>query len=78
MEAILSITSLYKVFDSHRTKVGISRTAAMDFQKSVFGLFRSLVERLSSEAVPKGKSFQEGWTFSNKENLKVQEQTIPM
>ena len=57
---------------------GISRTAALDFWRADFGLFRRLVDRVPWEAVLKGKGVQEGWTFFKKEILKVQEQAVPM
>lgn len=43
-----------------------------------FGLFRSLVNKVPWETVLKGRGVQEGWTFSRKEVLKAQEQTVPM
>jgi len=42
---------------------GLSRTAALDFQRADFGLFKRLVGRVPWEAVLKGKGVQEGWTF---------------
>ena len=57
---------------------GVSRTSTLDFWRTDFGLFRSLVDRVPWEAVPKGKGVQEGWTFFKKEISKVQEQAIPM
>ncbi|KAK4827898.1 LOW QUALITY PROTEIN: hypothetical protein QYF61_022321 [Mycteria americana] len=57
---------------------GASRTAALDFQRADFGLFRRPVDRVPWEAVLKGKGVQEGWTFFKKEILKTQEQAVPM
>ncbi|KAK4818201.1 hypothetical protein QYF61_008585 [Mycteria americana] len=57
---------------------GVSRTAALDFRRADFGLFRRLVIRVPWEAVLKGKGVQEGWTFFKKEILKVQGHAIPM
>ena len=53
---------------------GVSRTATLDFWRADFGLLRRLVDRVSWEAVLKGKGVQEGWTFFKKEILKEQEQ----
>ncbi|GAB0183898.1 hypothetical protein GRJ2_000855100 [Grus japonensis] len=49
----------------------VSRTATLDFWRADFGLFRRLVDRVSWEAVLKGKGVQEGWTFFRKEILKA-------
>ena len=54
----------------------VSRTATLDFWRADFGLLRRLVDRVSWEAVLKGKGVQEGWTFFKKETLKAQEQAI--
>lgn len=35
----------------------------MDLQKADFGLFQSLVEKVTWEAILKGKGMQEDWTF---------------
>ena len=66
------------VFDSWRSKVGVSRTATLDFQRADFGLFRSLADRVPWEAVLKGKGVQEGWTLFKEEILKAQEQAFPI
>ena len=55
-----------------------SRTATLHFQGADFGLFRRLVDRVSWEAILKGKGVQEAWTFFRKESLKEQEQSVPM
>jgi len=57
---------------------GASKTTTMDFQRADFGLFRTLVERVSWERVLKGKEVQEGWTFFKEVVLKAQEQAFPM
>ncbi|KAK4817900.1 hypothetical protein QYF61_002284 [Mycteria americana] len=57
---------------------GASRTAAWDFWRAAFSLFRRLVDRVLWEAVLKGKGVQEGWTFFKKEILKAQEQAVPI
>ena len=57
---------------------GVSRTAALDFRRADFGLFRTLVERVPWEAVLKGRGVREGWSFFRKKILKAQEQAIPM
>jgi len=44
----------------------------------IFGLFRTLVERVPWERDLKGKGVQEGWTFFREEVLKAQELTVPM
>ncbi|GAB0199184.1 mitochondrial enolase superfamily member 1 [Grus japonensis] len=59
-------------------RMGISQTTTMDFQWSVFGLLRTLVERVPWEKVLKGKGVQERWVFFKKEVLKAQEQAVPM
>ncbi|KAK4828050.1 hypothetical protein QYF61_023088 [Mycteria americana] len=56
---------------------GVSKTAALDFRRADFGLFRRLVERVPWEAALKGKGVQEGWTFFKEEVLKAQEQAVP-
>jgi len=50
----------------------------MGFQRAVFGLFSTLIERVPWERVLKGKGVQEGWTFFKEEVLKAQEQAVPM
>jgi len=50
----------------------------LDFQRTDFGLFRGLVDRVPWERVLKGKGFQEDWTFFKKETLKVRELVVPM
>jgi len=57
---------------------GVIRTATLGFQRTDFGLFRILVDRVSWEAVLKGKGVHESWTFFNKVILKAQEQGIPV
>jgi len=57
---------------------GVSRTAAMAFQRADFGLFRGLVDKVPWEAVLKGKGVREGWTLFKEEVLKAQQQAIPM
>ncbi|XP_054058617.1 UPF0462 protein C4orf33 homolog isoform X2 [Rissa tridactyla] len=54
---------------------GVSKT--WDFRRVAFGLFRTLVERVPWETVPKGKGVQERWTLFKKEILKAQEQAVP-
>jgi len=55
-----------------------SKTTSMDIQRADFGLFSTLVERVSWERVLKGKGVQAGWTFFKEEVLKAQEQTVPL
>ena len=43
-----------------------------------FKLFRTLIGRIPSESVLKGKGVQEGWMLLKKEVLKVQEQAVPL
>ncbi|GAB0207083.1 hypothetical protein GRJ2_003173900 [Grus japonensis] len=57
---------------------GISKTTTMDFQRTDFGLLRTVVERVPWKIVLKGKGVQEGWAFFKKEVLKAQEQAVPM
>lgn len=52
--------------------------ATLDCWRADCGLFKGLVDRVSWEAVLKGKRVQGGWTFLEKELLKVQEQAVPM
>jgi len=59
-------------------KRGASKTTTMDFQSAVFGLLRTLVERVPSERFLKGKGVQEGWTFFKEAVLKAQEQAVTM
>ena len=40
---------------AERKEEGVSKTATMDFQRTDFGLFRTLVERVSWEGGLKGK-----------------------
>ena len=56
----------------------VSRTASLDFQRTDFGLLRSLVNRIPWEIVLKGHKVQEGWAFLGKIVLKVQKQAFPM
>ena len=59
-------------------KRGATKTTIMDFRRADFGLFRTLVKRVPSEKVLKGKGVQAGWRFLKEEVLKAQEQTVPM
>ncbi|KAK4826062.1 hypothetical protein QYF61_005021 [Mycteria americana] len=56
----------------------MSKTTTMDFRRSDFDLFRTLVERVPWETVLKSKGVQGGWAFFKKEILKAQEQAVPM
>jgi len=58
-------------------KRGASETTTMDFQRTDFGLLRTLVERVPWERVLKGKGVQAGSTFFREEVLKAQEQAVP-
>lgn len=46
----------------------VRKTATLDFQRADFGQFRRLVERVSWEAVLKGKGVQEDWMCFKDEN----------
>ena len=59
-------------------RMGVSRTATLDFWKANSGLFRSLVDRATWEAALKGKGAQESWTVFKTEILRAQDQAIPM
>jgi len=59
-------------------KRGASKTTTVDFWRADFGLFRTLVEKVSWERVLKVKGIQAGWTFFKDEVLKAQEQAVPM
>jgi len=58
--------------------MGVSRIATLDFQKANFGLFVSLVDRVTWETVLQGKGVQEGSTLFKEQVLKAQEKTLPM
>lgn len=45
----------------------------MDFQRTDFELFRTLVGRVPWDSVLKGKGIQEGWLLLKKEVLEPQE-----
>ena len=49
----------------------------MDFQRTDFELFRTLVGRVPWDSVLKGKGIQEGWLLLKKEVLEPQEQAVP-
>jgi len=59
-------------------KSRVSKTTTLDFQRTDFGLFRTLVETVPWERVLKGKGVQEGWTFFKEEVLKAEEQALLM
>ena len=56
---------------------GVSRTATLDFQRTDFNLFRTMVERVPWEVLLEGVGAQEGWQYFPEVILKVQELTIP-
>jgi len=58
-------------------KRGASKTTFTDFRKADYA-FRTLVKRVLSGRVLKGKGVQAGWTFFKEEFLKAQEQAVPM
>ena len=57
---------------------GVSRTATLDFQRTDFNLFRTMVERVPWEVVLESVGAQEGWEYFKETVLKVQDLTIPM
>jgi len=59
-------------------KRGASNTTTVDVWRADFGLFRTLVERVTWERVLKGKGVQVGSTFFKEEDLKAQEEAVPM
>ena len=59
----IAITKYLEFLILGEVRRGISRTAALDFQRADFGLLRRLVERVPWEAVLKVKGVREGWTF---------------
>jgi len=50
----------------------------MEFWRADFGLFRTLVEKVTWERVLKGKGVEAGWTYFKEEVLKAQEDAVPM
>lgn len=56
----------------------VSRTAALDVERTDFALFRCMFDRDPWEAVLKSNGVQEGCMFFKKKILKVQEQSVPM
>lgn len=56
----------------------VSKTSALDFQRVVTGLFRTLVQRVPWETDLNNKEIQECGKYFQKEILKVQEQAVPM
>ena len=54
-----------------------SRTATLDFQRTDFGLFQPMVERVPWEVVLEGVGAQEGWECFKEVISKVQELTVP-
>jgi len=56
----------------------VSKTTTMDFWRADFGLFRTLVERVSWERVLRGKGVQKGWTLFKEQDLKARKQAVPM
>ena len=55
----------------------VSRTATLDFRRSDFNLFRTMVERVPWEVVLESVGAQEGWEYFKEVVLKMQELTIP-
>ena len=56
---------------------GVSRTATLDFRRSDFNLFRTMVERVPWKVVLESVGAQEGWEYFKDVVLKMQELTIP-
>lgn len=56
----------------------LSRTAALGFQRTNFGLSRDLVDTVPCEAIPHAEGLPEGRTFFEGEILMVQEQAVPV
>ena len=57
---------------------GVSRTATLDFRRTDFNLYRTMVERVPWEVVLESMGAQEGWEYFKESVLKVQDLTIPM
>ena len=55
----------------------ISKTAALDFQRTDSELFRTQSGKIPWDSVLKGKVVQEGCTLLKREVLQVQEQAVP-
>ena len=56
---------------------GVSRTDTLDFQRADFGLFQTMVERVTWQVVLEDVGAQEGWEYCKEVVLKVRELTIP-
>ncbi|TRZ05653.1 hypothetical protein HGM15179_021454 [Zosterops borbonicus] len=56
----------------------INKTFTLDFQRTDFGLFRRLIQRVPWEAALKNKGVQERWACFKTEILRAQEQTVPV
>ena len=73
MQNVRKIQKGYKMLEFSvlgEVRRGVSRTATLDVWMADFGLFRSLVDRVPWESVPKGKGVHEGWTFFMEEVLR--------
>ncbi|XP_071892066.1 uncharacterized protein [Anas platyrhynchos] len=60
-----------------KARKGTGKTAVLDFRRADFVLLRTLVGRVSWEAVLKGRGVQEGWVLFRREILMAQERSVP-
>lgn len=65
-------------FTLGEVRLEFRKTAALDFWRVDFELFRMSVRRIPCESVLKGKMVQDGWTLLKKKILRVQEQVQAM
>ena len=66
----------FSILDGGRR--GNSKTAALDFRRADFELFRRLVGGVPWGSVLESKGVQDGWLLFKKEVLKAQEQAVPL
>lgn len=55
---------------------GASKNCWFVFERADYEVFRTVVERVPTVSVLKGKMVQESWMLLKKEDLEVQEQTV--
>lgn len=71
------IVIIDRVFNSQSSKKEDQQNCTLDVWRADFGLFRTLINIVPWEAVLRGKAVQEGWSFLNREILKVEKQLSP-
>lgn len=65
------------MMELRRSKEGSQQNSCLGLPEGRFGFFRRSTDRVSWEAVLKGKGVQEGWTCFKKEIVKLQVQAVP-